>query len=216
MQKEAYFMKKKTHKPNRTAAAIMVLSIVVSMPLGVNRSFTRLRDEVQGEYYYDSTGYAIWEGVDTCESCAKNMITVAKNYTEQNPELSKLIANLEYSTQVSENTYEFEDKTYTEIRDAVTDMVNDARALYDALQEVELSEKDAKYPRQLIADIDAECDKMARSSYNEEAQSYNEKLSMFPASELRKIARVDYMATFNDTESFSVPIVAEDSADLIE
>lgn len=195
----------------------MAVAIVASMPLGVNRSFARMRENtVSGQYYYDKSGYAIWEGVDTCEETARNLITVAKKYEEANPQLSKLIANLEYSTQVSENTYEVDDETYTAIRAANAELVADAHALHDALEEVELDEKDAKYPRELIADMEAECDKMARSSYNDEAQDYNRKLSAFPARLFQKIAQVDYMATFYDTESYSVPIAVESSADVTE
>lgn len=208
--------KEKKHGSTAPAAALMVVLIGISIPLGVNRTFDRLQEEVQNEYYYDSTGYAIWEGVDDCESIAKNLLTVAENYKEQYPQLTKPIAELEHCVQVSEHTYEMDDESFASIVSAYTGVTQAAHTLYDALQEVELAEKDEKYPRQLIAELDSECDKISRSSYNDEAQAYNEKLSMFPASELRKIAKVDYMATFNDTENYAVPILAEGSADLTE
>lgn len=196
--------KEKTHGATAPAAIFMAVLIVASVPLGVNRSFARLRDDVHDEYYYDSTGYALWDGIDTCESIAKNLVTVAKNYTEQYPQLAKPVADLEYCTKVSENTYEFDDESFWAIASAHTELTNAAHTLYDALEEVELSEKDAKYPRELMAELDAECDKIKRSSYNDEAEKYNEKLSNFPASALRKIANVDYMATFDEESSADV------------
>ena len=44
-------------KQKRIAAAVvMVCMVLLALPLGVNRSLTKLREEAENSYYYDSTG----------------------------------------------------------------------------------------------------------------------------------------------------------------
>ena len=54
-------MKKKRHVG---AAIFMAAAIAASIPLGVNRSLIKLREEASGHYYYDDTGYALYEGLE--------------------------------------------------------------------------------------------------------------------------------------------------------
>ncbi len=183
-------------KKNLIGALIMVAAIVVSVPLGVNRSFSRLREDVEDEYYYDSTGYSIWEGIEARTSAAKNLLTVAERYEDQDPELDVYMDNLEHMAELCERDH-FDD--IQEIGRTVqynARMGEAAQDLADRLETLTLSEKDAKYPRQLMADMDSEQDKIERSSFNDEVIAYNEKREKFPASVLAPLFGVKEIVPF--------------------
>ena len=72
-------------KSSVIGACVLAAAVVLSVPLGVHTSLTSLREEANSSYYYDKTGFAIWEGVENREAAASNMITVAERYTDDNP-----------------------------------------------------------------------------------------------------------------------------------
>ena len=191
-------MKDKGAKKGKNAvpALIMAILIALSVPLGVNRSFDRLREDVEDEYYYDSTGYALWEGVDSRRESAKNLITIAEKYVDEYPELQTPINALGHRV-LEENTYlSLEDETFSNIVKINSELTQDAYALYEALDKVTLSEKDEKYPRQIMAELDSEQDKLQRSSYNDLAREYNARLEKFPVNFLRHLSGVKPMGVF--------------------
>ena len=59
-----------------------------------------------------------------------------------------------------------------------------------------LSETDSQYVTQFETDLAAAQDRIARSSYNQEAQAYNNSLDDFPVSWLRGIAGVEELELF--------------------
>ena len=191
-------MKEKGTKKGKNAvpAMIMALVIVLSIPLGVNRSFDRLREDVEHEYYYDSTGYALWEGVNARRESAKNLITIAEKYVDEYPDLQTPINALGHRV-LEENTYlSLEDETFSTIVRANSELTQEAYALYTALDKVTLSEKDEKYPRQIMAEMDSEQDKLQRSSYNDLAREYNARLEKFPVNFLRHLSGIKPMGVF--------------------
>ncbi len=201
-------MKKKKHIG---AAVFMAVAIAASVPLGINRSLAKARDEAAGDYYYDRTGYIIYDGIDQREAEAKNLITVAKRYSDENPELKKLIDELEYRVEVSENTLEMDDETFTSIAAANAAMDQPARALAQALEELPLEEKDKKYPAQFIANMDSEQDKIKRSSYNDQARDYNEKLA-----KLKPFALLKPLAVFEGPNAGAPDISQTSVEDRVE
>lgn len=183
---------------NAVAALIMTIMIVLSIPLGVNRSFARLREDVEQEYYYDSTGYALWEGVDARRESAKNLITIAEKYVDEYPELQTPINALGHRV-LEENTYlSLEDETFSNIVKVNSELTQEAYALYEALDQVTLSEKDEKYPGKIMAEMDAEQDKLQRSSYNDLAREYNARLERFPVNFLRYLSNIKPMGVFEE------------------
>jgi len=183
-------------KKNVIGALVMAGLIVVSVPLGVNRSFDRLREDIESEYYYDSTGYAIYEGIDAREAAANNLLTVAEKYVGQDPELDAYMDNLEHVTKLCDNT-RFDD--IDEIGETVrynSRMGEEAQKLADRLETLDLSEKDQKYPAQLIAEMESEQDKIERSSFNDEVIAYNEKREKFPANVLAPLSGVKEIVPF--------------------
>ena len=51
-------------KSSIVGACVMAGLILLSIPVGVHTSLTDLRDEAEGSYYYDQTGYAIYQGLE--------------------------------------------------------------------------------------------------------------------------------------------------------
>lgn len=172
-------------------AVVMVLCICIAIPLGVHESLTEKRDSVQSVYYYDKTGYAIYEGVDIRTEAAQNLITVAQRYETDNSNLTPLINELDRAVKYSQNSYNIRD-----VKLANEGLTEPAQNLADALEKIDLSESDAKYPRTLTATMIAEQDKIIRSSYNEEAAEYNSYLDAFPINVLSTIASVEPLAIF--------------------
>lgn len=184
-------------KTNLVGALVMALLILIALPLGVHTSFTRLREEVAWEFYGDDAGFAIYDSIETREDAAHNMVTIAEKYTNQYPQLVDLASELEYWATASERSYS---DTYQEEAEANRQMSAAAQALYQELRSVQLEERDLIYPDQLMAQMESEQDKIDRSSYNDKARAYNEKLSAFPFNLLRGIAGVPSMATFDSTD----------------
>lgn len=181
--------KKKSHK---LAALFMAVTVAGSIPLGINHSLSNMREDAAGEYYYDQAGYAIYEGLEKRRESANNLITLAGRYQEGNPGLTKLIDELEYRVQTSEQAYD-EDDTFRKTAAANAALDAPAQALAGALEGAELSEKDRRYPQQLIDNMRSEQDKINRSSYNTEAKKFNEKLVS-----LKPMALLKPMAVFSD------------------
>ena len=171
--------------------------ILIALPLGVHTSFTRLREEVRGNYYYDDGDYSLYDSIDAREAASSNLITVAEKYTAEDPELTGLMADLEYWVNVSNGCY---DPDLQEEAEANRELGNAFQALYDRLSQVSLEERDQKYPGQLLAQMESEQDKIDRASYNDEARAYNEKLSAFPVNLLGKLGGVSPMGIFAQEE----------------
>lgn len=176
---------------------VMAAAIVVSVPLGVNRSFSRLREDVEGQYYFDMTGYAIWEGIDKRMDAANNLLTVAEKYVEQDPELDVYMDSLERAITQCEDTYFYDIEDVGETVRYNARMGEAAQNLADRLETLELSEKDAKYPRQLISEMESEQDKIERSSFNDAVLEYNRQREKFPASVLAPISGVKEIVPFD-------------------
>ncbi len=42
----------------------MGVAIAASIPLGINRSLVRVREDASGAFYYDQAGYSICDGIE--------------------------------------------------------------------------------------------------------------------------------------------------------
>ena len=187
----------------------MGVAIAASIPLGINRSLVRVREDASGAFYYDQAGYSICDGIEKRREAANNLITLAGRYKDKNPELDGLMDSLDYCVKASENAWSDDDPYTLEAR-ANAALDAPAQALATALEGMELSEQDRKYPAQMINQMKSEQDKINRSSYNEEARNFNAKVE-----KLSPMALVSPMADFSaappaeDTGSDSAPETAE-------
>ena len=180
-------------KSSVIGACVLAATLVLTVPLGVHTSLTALRDEANSSYYYDQTGFAIYEGIENREAAASNMITVAERYTDENPALTSLIGDLDYAVDYSQNCWDGD----SGLAEANQLMGQAAQALYEELKNTQLSETDEKYPDQLLAQMESEQDKINRSSYNEDAREFNARLEKFPVNLLRGVAGLEPLATFD-------------------
>lgn len=167
-------IKKKKHP---FAALFMAAAIVAAVPVGVNSSLSDLREEAAGEYYYDQGGYAINDGLEKRQAAANDLVTLARRYEEKEPSLTALADDLEYQVHCAEMVaFDDEDKGFFDTVRANQNLDGPAQALADALEQAGLSEKDQKYPGNLIAQMKSEQDKINRSSYNDRAKEFNAQL----------------------------------------
>ena len=180
-------------KRNVIGACVMAAAIVVALPLGARNSLERLRSEAEGSYYYDNTGYALYDGLDEREATANNLITVARRYTDANPNLTGLIDDLDYAVRLTRGSYDDDSQEAQANR-----MMGDAaQALYEELKKTELSQEDQAYPDQLIAQMESEQDKINRSSYNQDAREFNQRLEAIPVKFLVPLTGVKPLATYD-------------------
>lgn len=179
------------------AAGFMAVAIAAAVPLGINTSLSRLREDAAMSYHYDQAGYSIYDGLELRRAAANDLITLAEKYREANPELSGPIDALDYRVKAAENAWS-DDDTYQEEYAANAVLDTYAQDLANALQNVDLSERDQKYPAQIMAQMKSEQDKINRSSYNTEAEEFNQKLE-----------RLEPMALLKPMAVFSAPASQE-------
>lgn len=180
-------------KRNFIGACVMVIAILVALPLGAHTSLAKLREEAEDSYFNDDAGYALYDGLDEREATANNLITVARRYTESNGNLTSLIDELDYAVRLTQGSYDDDQQEAQANR-----MMGDAaQALYEELKNTELSEADQKYPDQLIAQMESEQDKINRSSYNQDAREFNQRLEAFPVKLLVPLTGIRPLATYD-------------------
>lgn len=162
------------NKRNLFAGIFMGVAIAASIPLGINRSLVRIREDASYTFYSDQAGYSISDGIEKRREAASNLITLAGRYKDKNPELEGLIDELDYCVKASEYAWS-DDHTFTQEAKANAALDAPAEALAGTLESMELDSKDSKYPGQMISQMRSEQDKINRSSYNEEARAFNAK-----------------------------------------
>lgn len=197
---------KKSRKRNLIGAAVMVGLIVIAMPMGAARSLEGLRDEAEGDFYYDNAGYSIYDGLEKRREAAHNLLTVAGRYEEANPELTPFIEELEYQVQACENA---RDDTFYWEGASNAEMGAAAERLAEALEKITLDGKDEKYPGQMIAQMRSEQDKIERSSYNDAAREFNGRLRAFPVNILRPFTGVKELIPFDEHGAGEASVVED-------
>jgi len=194
-------------KSSIIGALVMAGLILVSLPLGVGHSLNDLRGDAQSEFYGDKTGYSIWDGLEARREAANNLLTVAKKYTGEHTELIPYVNALEHQVQASEWAY---DETFA--TEAAVNFELGARAKYlaEALEGIELEERDRKYPARLLAQMESEQDMIERSGYNDAAREFNRRLKVFPVNVLYRFTDVERLEPFDETPEMA------DELDFIE
>lgn len=180
-------MKKKKVLP---AVLIMLGLVLLSLPLGANRSLTKLREKAE-ESYYDSG--SVYDGLEARKATVSNLLAVAERYSENRPGLAAPKKELERTLQQLENC-DWED--YAAEARANREMGTAAAALAEALSAAELSQRDAGYRTSLLAELQAQQTGLERSGYNEKAGAYNDALDRFPVNYLRHLAFLEPMPLY--------------------
>lgn len=184
-------------KKDRTGLIVMAIVILFSFIGGTTHSAEKLRDDTLDSYYYDKTGYSVTEGLNERSAACENLITVAEKYAEEYDDLANLIDDLEYNIDWLRTSL----PDHSQQAEANAGMGAAAQRLYDRLLEEELSERDLRDVRGLIAQMDSAQDKIERSSYNDDARAFNEKLHSFPLSLVRAAGAVEELTVFDEEPS---------------
>ncbi len=183
-------MKRSFFKKRATACVLTALMVAVSIPLGVHCTQTRAAEQVTALFYEGTNGdgYGIQYDLEQRLGTAANLLTVAQRYLEaDDPDLQALSTARENLSQAAN----IRDKY-----DANVQLSDAAATMISRLKNEALSETDSQYVTQFETDLAAAQDRIARSSYNQEAQAYNNSLDDFPVSWLRGIAGVEELELF--------------------
>ncbi len=168
-------------KNRRIAAGVMVLMILLSVLLGAWRSGSRLYGEVETLFYNGEAGNGIGVASDLSQraEAAVNLIIVAKrNMDQTDPVILDLEAAVTEVNVAGSLMARFS---------ADNEMAGCMTALYEALGEVALSEKDAGYRSSLYADFTSAAMTMSHDPYNAQAVEYNRALNTFPGGLLMQL-----------------------------
>lgn len=160
-----------------TAFLIMILAIMIAVPWGVNSSLEDLYFDYSSDFYYDKTGFSIYEGIEARTDICNNLLKVAEKYLDDHPELNSSYSALESAVSYANFTYDLHEDQY--LSDKGLD--DPAKRLYeelDALADVSETEKTAL--SRSMMEMQSYTEKITHSSYNEKAEAYNNKIHSFP------------------------------------
>ena len=176
-------------KKRATVCVITALMVAVSIPLGVHCTETRAADQVTALFYEGTGGgYGIQYDLEQRMGTAANLLTVAQRYLEAgDSDLQALSSARERLSQAA---------TIGDKYDANVQLSDAAATMISRLKGEALTETDSQYVTQFETDLAAAQDRIARSSYNQQAQAYNNSLQSFPVNWLRTIAGVEELELF--------------------
>ena len=154
-------------KNRRTAALIMAAMMVLALPLGAGASGRRMFNKVEAAFEQNVAGDLMAR-----VGAASALNVVAWRYlSADDPQLQKLA---EAASTASDA------ETLQEAAQADRALEEAFLAVYLALDEDNMSEKDAGYRSGLYAEFLSAAQKIAHDSYNDTARAYNKNLKAFP------------------------------------
>ena len=168
----------------KIAVIVLAASVALSIPLGFKRTMSGFYEDLQNEYlngeYND--GLSIQNDLDYRAELAYNFITVAKRYLDpDDPAITAVLDARQALSDAQGPAAQYDANQLLTV--ASTD-------LYEALADVQLSEKDEKYRRSIYSDMTSRNDTIGNDPYNQLAAEYNQKLERFPASILSRLTGV--------------------------
>lgn len=174
----------------RIAMIVMVAAILFSIPLGFRRTMNGFYMELQNEFQNGefNDGLSIQNDLNERIDLAYNFATVAKRYLDaDDPAVTAILAaRLALSEAV----------TPGEMYDANLALTAASSDLYEALEGIELSEKDDAYRRSIYNDMASRNDTISHDPYNRLAYEYNQKLNDFPADLLSDLIGISQAELF--------------------
>ena len=166
-------------KENRPLAWILaVIAIIASVFISGHVSLSSQRRIVMNSFYETMDA-----DLNTKSSYADNLSGVASRYLDRN---SEYILNMAQARDMLLNA-----KTPKEKYAASVKITNAAAALYDVLGTMSLNETDERLRRSNYADIVAIDDILKRTSFNKDAEKFNNELNIFPANVIASITGIN-------------------------
>lgn len=164
-------------KTRPVAALIMVLLIIAGCYIGGFKALSKLSNEVEQVFANgaDNDGYSIQRDLDEILAQSYNLVTIAKNYYEENSAEIMSVLDSRNSLSKAETPsvkYNCNQKLYESITE-----------LYFKLKdEKTLTETHKKLAFQYYTEILSRNDTIMNDSYNETVRKYNKMLTGFPTS----------------------------------
>ncbi|HPB16117.1 MAG: LemA family protein [Clostridia bacterium] len=166
-------------KENRPLAWILaVIAIIASVLISGHVSLSSQRRNIMNSFYDTMDA-----DLNTKSSYADNLSGVASRYIDRN---SEYIVSMEEARDMLLNA-----KTPREKYLASVSITNAAAALYDVLGTMSLNETDERLRRSNYADIVAIDDILKRTSFNKDAEKFNNELNIFPANVIASITGIN-------------------------
>ena len=160
----------------KTAALILAASVLFSVGFGGWRSLASMEKKVTEIFYngVEGDGVGVYSDLTASRNAAVNLATVAKRYLSAD---DKAVAAVEQAAAALAAAEDIEDcyREYSALSNAV-------KELSLQLGEQSLSEKDANYRENLLAEFNSRRMSMGYDGYNNAAAEFNTAINAFPAS----------------------------------
>lgn len=184
-------MKKRIRK--LPAILVMILLLLAAIPLGVGRTYASLRKEAQNAYYDDQTGLSIPDTVAERAAFTESLITLAEGYEKENQGLTPAIDEARTAAQNCGDGGGEDPENLA----ALNQRLNQAfGSLLLQLQVLPLGEGDSKTAETLSQQMKDSQSKLDSSSYNTQAEEFNQELGQFPVRFLRDLAFLQPLELF--------------------
>ncbi len=153
------------------AVAFLCAAVILSAAVGGSVSVAKKYSSAADTYYEITDGVSAESAVQSVIGNTENLLTVA----DRNLSSSDVSGRLKASIARAEKA------DISDIKDAVTDVVDNAFLIYKELGKVTLGESDETYRTELFYNIKAAYSVLCHSEYNIYAAEYNELARRFPA-----------------------------------
>lgn len=171
---------------------LMAALILAGTWLGGWRSLGSLYSKVEDVFFVgeDRDGICIENDLSERAAAAGNMVTIARKYLGDSPEVQALSEAASALTATGRN------RDISARLSANQTLDTAMSALYQRLETETLSDQDEKYRQRLYADFNSRNDTISHDPYNQYAQEYNQVLSGFPAGLLASLTPVHEAVPF--------------------
>lgn len=180
-------------KRNIFAALVMVLLILGSLVFGSYRSARKLRDQHLRDYYRDGDGNSISAQLNVRLDEAQNLTKLAVKYQEAHPELSPLVDEVLAAVEAGHTIHNVGEQTAHNDAALETSM----SALADAFEQLPLTQTDRQAVNGIRVDFRSAGQKIAHSSYNGDAQEFNDRLTRFPLNVMERLGILEPLPIFD-------------------
>jgi LemA protein len=177
-------------KDKKIAVLLMVIMITLGTVFGSHRSLMKLYNSAEDVFYYgeNGDGFSIQHDLEHRIEYSGYLVKIAKNYL---PADSSFIADVENARNALDTADTIKEKSEADYQ-----LNSVLFALYNELENHELSKKDVEYRRSYYSSFISSGDKISSSSYNDTVRKFNSVLNNFPANVLGRLTAIHELDTF--------------------
>lgn len=177
-------------RKRNVAWSITIIVIIVSTIIGAGSSLNKLREETMSIFYLgeEKDGAGIQHDLELIMGDCYNLTVVATRYMNED---DKLISAVRKNREALSSA-----KTPGEKYLHAQNLLRSVTELYIHLGDMQLSEKDNNFRRNLYANISSYNIIISRSTYNQHAREFNSILKSYPANILSFFASVSELELY--------------------